>query len=325
MIRDHLLNNHATITSEEQTDQLRTPVTDHNHTVQIHPGRNTDHPATITDTLKAVTETSTDHLRLRNQSPVIALEIHRHTPDNLQIQYSLETARQERKIRTQLTNHLDHVSFSPGTTGIPADVGHTIGCAYLTPSRSDALPLATDHEQPPLNTVIAALHEDAMQRTGFTIQILLKPVAGRPLHRRRWHRRSRNHADRLRTPTPTLLGGEKKPGQDDKDTARATDRKRRKQHYLAAIQILITGAEEYTPARVEEVATTFNVFDNGVTGQQLHFDVYTHILQSRIHRFAKAVAERRYWAPRFHVDVDEAAALVAPPDRVQGNVETAEV
>lgn len=321
--RNPLSTTHVT-PSDEQAERLgycRTPA----YTVEVRPPRHEQLPNTLTGFVRAITELRTAWLGLRNTSPTMAFEIRRPTPDRVRLQFAVPTKRLERKLRTHLTNEIRDVEFDDGTDGLPVSGGESIGGGLLSTGRRDWSPLRTEFDSPPTNSLIATLHRHAMRDTGIVIQLLFRPVAGRPLRRWWWRRRAYQRIDYLRTENEKLWGS-RSPTRQDKRRAAAIERKVGATRFVVSIRLVVIGAEEYTPSRVMELAGGFNVYQHPGTGQYLDATTVSPVRSSQLLDFCKTVADRRFgsWRRGFQVSVDELAALVSLPDRNQQNLKYAE-
>mgnify|MGYP000427530157 CR=1 FL=1 len=314
-----LLPAHTTV-DEQEADSLARPQQNW-YSVTVHPPANTSQPASLTNTIRGLLELQTKWFSLRNASPTAAYEIRRTTPDTLRFQFALPTKRLERKLRTHLTTDIPDARFEPGRDGIQLTDGDSIGGAILTTGRRDWYPLKTDHDQPPINSLAAALHRHAMQDTRFVIQILFQPVIGQPL--RSWYRtrRTYQHIGYLRKQKERLWGS-REPTPRERQQADAIEQKAGSRRFHTSIRLLVIGAEDYTQSRVKEVAGAFNVFESQATGQYLNTATIRSPLHTRFQRFAAAITDRRFgrWHHRFQATVPELAALASLPNHTQENL-----
>lgn len=317
----HLLPSH-TVLSEDQAEQLSQPVSGW-HTVEVRPSGDPDYPATLNTFAKTVLEIQTGLLGVRNHSPTTAFEIRRNPSGKLRFQFSTQTKRLERKIRTHLVNELPDIELTEGIGGIPVAEKDTIGGGILTTGRRDWYPIQTEFDDPPTNNLVGTLHRHAMQDTGIVIQILFKPVAGWPP--KRWYRNRRTYQriGYLRKEKEKLWNN-RPPTPREKRQADAIERKAGTSRFHVSIRLLLINSGEYTPSRVKELAGAFNVYENPDTGQYLNA-VTVRTLKQRILGFAATVNQRRFggWHRRFHASTEELAALVSIPDRIQDNIRTA--
>lgn len=307
--------------SEEQASQLRNPDTDWN-TIEIRVPKHTDLPASPASLIDGIREMRTKWLKLRNTSPPVAFEIRRDNTGQLKFQYSVPTKRLERKLRNHLADATPDVEIlNSGVDGLPVSDGDSFGGATFELSRRDWHPLDTDHDTPPTNPVIGALHEQAMQDTKFVVQILFRSVAGKPI-RRWWYRHSaHSQIDRLRSEKEQLIG-RRKPTKTEKQQGRLIDGKINKPLFEAEIRIAVIGAGEHTANRVHELSGAFNRYSHSESGQGLTASVAESIRPSPLVWFGEAIANRRFQEGhrRFRVSAEELAGLVALPDRIQNNI-----
>lgn len=294
------------------------------YTVQVKPPGHSSIPATLGRFVRGVLEFQTKWFGTRNTSPTIAYEIRRSISDEMTLQYWVPTKRLERKVRTQLTNEIPDISFEPGHSGLPVAQGDSIGGAILTTGRRDWYPIETEFDHPPTNSLVSTLHRDAMPDTRIVLQILLKPVCGRPV--RSWWRKQRTYQQigYLRK-TKEGLWNSRKPTLRERRQARAIERKAGIPRFYTSIRVLVIGAGSSTRNRLKEVTGGLNVYQDPDTGQYLEQITVRSPLSSRIVRFASAVNNRRFgrWHRRFQVSIPEVAGLVAIPDKSQRNIATA--
>ena len=312
------LPSYTTLT-EEEAEQLSKPIGGW-YTVQVKTSPDADHPETLNKFIKGITELQTSWLGLKNTSPTGVFEIRRPTPENIQIQFSVPSRRLERKVRSQIKSELDGIQLTEGTDQIPVTEGDSVGGGILTTGRRDWYPLQTSFDEPPTNSVVGSLHRHAMQDTQVVIQVLFKPVAGKPL--RRWYRNRRTYQriGYLRKEKEKLWNN-RPPTPREKRQADAVERKAGTTRFYTSIRLLFINSKEYTPSRVKELAGSFNIYENPDTGQYLNA-VTIQTLQNRILDFASTIQERRFgsWHRRFHASTEELAALVSIPDRSQQNI-----
>jgi hypothetical protein len=320
---DTLRKNHITPT-EEEAEQLQNTGKDW-YTVEIQPPRNQDLPATVPEFVRGILELQSAWFGLKNTSPLTAFEIRRPQPSTLRFQYSVPTKRLERKIRTQLTDTIPGIRFQNGVNGIPANEEESIGGGLLTNGRRDHFPLQTDYNDPPLNALVSTLHRHAMQDTRFIIQILFQPVNGQPLRNWWWRKTGYRHRNYLKKEKEKLWGTTQ-PTRREKQQAHSIDQKTGNSRYHVSIRFLIIGAGDHTPSRVKELASSFNRFENPVTGQYLNAVTIQTLRRNSLLHYTRAVANRRFngWSRKFRVTTDELSALLAVPSRNQDNIHHAE-
>jgi hypothetical protein len=313
-------NTHTEL-DEQQAEQLRNPDTDW-HTVEVRIPKHTDLPPCPVSFIDGIREMKTKWLRLRNTSPAIAFEIRRGETGQLRFQYSVPTKRLERKLRNHLADATPKVEIlDSGEDGLPVEEGDSIGGCTFSMTRQDWNPLETDHDAPPTNPVIGALHEQAMKDTKFVVQVLFRSVAGKPL-RRWWHRHSaHSRIDRLRSEKEQLIGS-RKPTSSEKKRGRLIDEKVNRPSFKTEIRVAVIGAGEHTPSRVHELSGAFNSYGHAESGQSLSASVEESIRAPPLIRFGEAIADRRFQEShrRFRVTPKELAGLVALPDRIQKNI-----
>jgi hypothetical protein len=316
---------HYTITpSEEQAEHLRKPSVQ-SHNIEIKTPRNGDIPAVPENVVKAITELQSKYFGLVNTSPTAAFEIRRTQPDKIRLQFSAPTVRLERKLRTHLTNEIPGIRFQEGTNGVPATSEETIGGGLLTTGRRDWYPLKHDFDQPPVDSVVSALHRHAMRDTKFIIQILFQPVTGKPLRRWYWKRRAYQRIGYLRKEKQKLWGS-RSPTPREKRQADAIEDKAGASRFHTSIRFLIIGADEYTQSRVKELSGGYNTFENPDTGQYLDTVTVDSLREQRILDFVETVAHRRFgsWSHWFQTSTPELAALLSLPSIKQENIAQAE-
>lgn len=282
-------------------------------TIGVQPPRRGDTTPVLTQVAKHLRSSRTGLLGLRNRSPVIAYELCRPQPDSLRLQLAVPSKRVERIYRTQLPLNVDRVRFRDGTDGLPVEAGQSIGGAVWTTTRSWPYPLRTSFQAPPLNSVVAALHRHAMQRTRFMLQILAQPVAGRL--RQWWGRKTAAWTrDELRTEQEGMVRS-RQPTRYEREQAADVDRKSRVPHWRVSIRLVVIGGNDLTLSRAAEVGSAFSMYDNPETGQRLRMQPLKVIRRGEIKRFAKAVALRRFGhsSAAFRVTDAELGALLSVP------------
>lgn len=319
---NRLLRTHVTLTEEEAV-QLRHSSRP-GYTVEVHPPRDGDLPATLDTFVRGIQELQTKWLGLRNASPVIAFEIRRLTPDTLRYLYTVPTKRLERKLRTQLHNQVAGVDFATATDELPVAAGNSIGGGLLTTGRRDWYPLRREFDRPPANALAAALHRHAIPDTRVVVQVLFQPVIGRPVRSWWWTRRAYQRVGYLRKEKDHRWYSRPATPRERKQ-ADAIEQKAGTPRFRTSIRLLVLGGGEYTPSRIKELAGAFNVFENSDTGQYLDTSTVTAVRRARILNFAKTVRNRRFagWSLAFQASLDELAALVSLPDRTQQNIQYA--
>jgi hypothetical protein len=307
--------------NEEQTNRLQTPETDW-YTVEARLSRDQDLPAAPELFIQGIQEKRTKWLGLRNTSPVIAFEVRRNSPDKLRFQYSVPTKRLERKLRNHLSDTTPRVELSEsGVDGLPVNAEDTIGGGTVTMGRTDWYPLETEFDAPPINALVGSLHHEAMKDSIFVVQVLLRPVAGKPV-RRWWYRKSAYRQISYLRSEKELLIGRRKPTSKEKKQARKIDDKVTSTLFEAAIRAVVIGAGDHTPSRLHEVLGGYNQYESRESGQSLNGSVETAFRETSLVRFYRSVADRRFPEKhrRFRVSTPELAALVSLPDRSQENI-----
>jgi hypothetical protein len=320
-LKDRLLPSHIELT-ENQAKKLQHS-TKPGYTVEIKPPKNHSQD-TIPQFIRAIQELQTKWLGLKNTSPTSSYEI-RRTTQGLKIQYTAPTKRLERKIRTQLTNHLPQIRFDTGTSGLPVTEGSTVGGGHLTTGQKDHYPLKTEFDQPPTNAVAAALHRHAMQNTKIVIQILFQPAIGTPVRNWWWTRRAYQRIRFLRKEKEKLWGN-RPPTPREKHQADAIEDKAGNNRFHTAIRFAVINAEAYTKSRAKELSGAFNVYENPETGQYFNTTTIQPLQENRIVDFANSIADRRLnnWATPFQASTKELAALISIPSNRQQNIQYAE-
>ena len=319
-----LVANEYTTVTDQQSSRLARPGEDGN-VVEIHPPRNNTVPGTIPDVVRGIREFATDWSGLRNRSGIIAFELRRSRPDQLRFQYRTPSNRVDRQLRSHMLEAVPGVSFAEtGTSGLPISTNTSVGGALVTTQKEDYYPLRTGFDSPPLNAVVGLLHPEAMQRTTVIVQILCQPLAGRNPMQQLHRRLSQKQIDYLRSDTERVWGTST-PTRRDRQQAEQIASKTGQPLWRCSIRVLVIGADEYTQARVREVTTGFNRFENAAAGQQLVAKPVRHLRRSHIYRFATAVADRRFgqYGRPFTAATDEVGALLAVPDRDQRNITVA--
>lgn len=310
--------------TEDEAEYLQKPVSKR-YTVEIRPPQHGDLPSSLTGFIQGILELQSAWLGLRNTSPVTAFEIRRINPGKIRFQFATPLKRLERKIRTQLSNEIPDIRFETGINGVPANSEVSLGGGLLTTGRRDWFPLQTDHDSPPTNSVVAALHRHAMQDTRFIIQILFQPVNGNPVRNWWWRKQAYHHRNYL-TKEKERFWGSITPTRREKQQAHSIDQKTANSRYHVTIRFLLIGAQEYTPSRIKELAGSFNQFENPGTGQYLDAITITPFRRKPLLSYASAIAERQFqqWTRKFRATPQELAALVSIPDRLQNNIQYAD-
>lgn len=310
--------------TEEEAEYLRKPAVQP-HTIEVKTPRNGDIPAIPENLVKAVTELQSKYFGLLNTSPVAAFEIRRTHPDKIKFQFSTPTVRLERKLRTHLTNEIPGIRFNDGTQGVPVTSEDTVGGGLLTTGRKDWYPLKHDFDQPPVDSVVSALHRHAMRDTKFIVQVLFQPVIGKPLRRWYWRKRAYQRIGYLRKEKEKLWGS-RNPTPREKRQADAIEDKAGTNRFHTSIRFLVIGADEYTQSRVKELSGGYNTFENPDTGQYLDTVTVKSLRKQRVLDFAETVAHRRFgsWSHSFQTSVPELAALLSLPSIEQENITQAE-
>lgn len=313
-----LKNSYVTLdqSEAEQLAQPRKPFL----TAQVQPPFDTPLPATLNRFMKGITEYQTQLLGLKNSSPTIAFEIQRFDPRKLRLQFTVQSNRLDRKIRTHLSEQIPEIGFEEGTTKLPLTGGSSVGAGILTLRRKDVYPLETKFERPPINSVITPLHRDAMRDTSIVIQILFKPMAGHPVGKRLRHREASKESRNLRSEKVGLLPwNDRDANPRERDQARKIDEKAGNPRFKVSVRILVVGAEEYTASRVKEISSGFNIFAGSDTGQSFTTTTVRSLRKSPILKAVKAARDRRF-SHSFQLSTQELAGLVSIPDREQENL-----
>ncbi|RJX51905.1 hypothetical protein [Halonotius pteroides] len=318
------LHHYTTKPTEEQAEILQKPPVK-SYSLEVKTPRNGDIPAVPVNLVKAVTELQSKRLGFVNTSPVASFEIRRSHPDKIKFQFSIPTVRLERKLRTHLTNEIPGIRFEKGSQGIPVTSEDTVGGGLLTTGRRDWYPLKHEFKDPPINSVVSALHRHAMRDTKFIVQILFQPVIGRPLRRWYWRRRAYQRIGYLRKEKEKLWGS-RNPTPREKRQADAIEDKAGTNRFHTSIRFLVIGADEYTQSRVKELSGGYNIFENPDTGQYLDTVTVKSLRENQILGFAETVANREFgsWSHRFQTSVPELAALLSLPSTEQENITQAE-
>lgn len=289
--------------------------------VRIHPPVNEDVPATLPNVVKGIQEFQTRWAKLRNTSPTVTYELVRAPPDRLMLQYSAPSHRLERKIRNHLHEAVPSIEFSTASGAVPVAENDSIGGGLLSVGRDDWLPLKTDHRNPPMNSVVTALHRHAMRDTKYVIQIMFKPVVGISPREWWWRHRAHRYRNFLRKEKEHLKGSVKATDRE-RAQARDVDTKSNEARFKTTIRILVIGAGEYTKSRMKEVGSGFNVFENGESGQYLDIKTLTPFWREELAGFADAVRRREFgkWHLSFHTTQHELAGLLSVPNTDQQNL-----
>jgi len=317
-----LLPTHTTV-NQEAADRLANPEYS-GYIIEVRPPDAESLPASLDDFIDGVREIQSKWLGLSNASPSITFEIIRPQPGRLRLQFSVPTKRLDRKLRGHLHETLPELEFTDGKPGLPIDAGNSLGGGYLSLGRADHYPLKTELEEPATNAVVSTLHPDAMRDTEFVLQLLFRPIAGHPLRRRLRIRRSYKQVGFLKKEDDTLWGS-RPPTKRERKQADLVEQKAANTRYYVSIRFLAIGAKEYTLSRLKELVGPFNRFESSESGQYLDLNTVRSISGWNIHRFANAVADRRFGpAGAFHATPTELAALVTLPDRTQENLQTAQ-
>jgi hypothetical protein len=165
-----------------------------------------------------------------------------------------------------------------------------------------------------------------MQDTRFIIQILFQPVTGEPLRNWWWRKRGIQHRNYLKKEKKKLWGTIQ-PTRREKQQANSIDQKIGNSRFHVSIRFLIIGAsKQHIPSRVKELASSFNRFENPVTGQYLNAVTIQSLRKTSLLNYAEAVAQRRYagWSLSNRCTTEELAALLALPSHSQQNIRHAE-
>lgn len=321
-----ILSHNATITEDDIPRVRYGPASWHD--IQILPPMESEQvPPSIPRFIREIMEIQSSLLGLRNASPITAFEIRRHQPKNLQLQFSVPTKRLERKIRLHLSESIPSIGYQPGTSGLPLAPGDTVSGGLLTAGREDMFPLETGFERPPTNNIISALHRDAFPSERVIIQLLFRPVAGKPLRRWLWIRRAYKRIGYLKKEKHAVAPWMDRPAtKTEKKQADKVEDKARNPRFHVAIRILLIGTPvEYVRSRIKEVGGAFNVYESPVSNQYLNTNTIRSLFPRRITRFAESVAKRRMdgWTLPFQTGIEELAGLVAVPTIQQHNLRRA--
>lgn len=321
-ITDWLLTDTAELAAEEAEQLQRSPV--QYRFIRVNPPVHNAVPDNVAEFIGNIKEPQTKWLKLKNISPIVAYEIIRSAPDNLRFQYAVPTKRMERKVRGQLPETVNGISFDNGTGSLPVDEDDTIGGGFFTTGRADWHPLQTEFDQPPINHVAASLHQDAMRDTRFVIQILFQPNVSLSPHRLYWNRRAYKHRNYLKKEKERLWDTVQ-PTSRERNQSKAVDRKAGNLRFNTSIRILIINGGEYTKSRLKEVAAGFNAFENADTGQYLNIETVSSWKEDHIRRFADTIRLRTFgrWSRSFQTYQPELGGLLTVPDREQDNIATA--
>ena len=319
-LKDRLLPSHIKLT-EHQAQQLQNCGIP-GYTIEIKPPRRHGE-ATLPEFIRSIQELQTQWLGLKNASPTTCFEI-RRTGQGLKIQFTVPTKRLERKIRTQLTNHLPEIRFDNGASGLPVTPEATIGGGHLTTGQRDHYPFQTDFDRPPTNALAAALHRHSMQGTKVVIQILFQPSIGRPLRNRWWTRRAYQRIGFLQKEKEKLWGS-RPPTPREKKQADAIENKAGNNRFHTAIRFVVINAGDHTKSRVKELSGAFNIYENPETGQYFNTTTVQPLLEDRIFDFANSISNRELgsWTTTFQASTDELAALLSIPNHQQENIQYA--
>lgn len=319
-LKDRLLPSHTEL-SENQAEQLQNCGTP-GYIVEIKPPKKHGED-TLPEFIRSIQELQTQWLGLKNASPTTCFEI-RRTGQGLTIQFTASTKRLERKIRTQLTNHLPEIRFNNGSSGLPVTPEATIGGGHLTTGQRDHYPLKTEFDQPPANALAAALHRHSMKGTKIVIQILFRPAIGRPVRNRWWTRRAYQRIGFLRKEKEKLWGS-RPPTPREKKQADAIENKAGNNRFHTAIRFAVINAGDHTKSRVKELSGAFNIYENPETGQYFNTTTVQPLKENRIFDFANSISNRELdsWTTTFQASVDELAALLSIPNHQQENIQYA--
>lgn len=289
-------------------------------TVEVHPPFDIELPATLDRFVKAITEYQTRLLGIKNRSPIAAYEIQRFDLSRLRLQFALPSARLERKCRTHLSEQIPEITFEEGVNALPVREDDTVGVGVLTLRRNDMYPLETEFEQPPTNSVIASLHRHAIRDSRIVVQILFKPMAGHPVGKRLWHRKASHESRNLRSKKVGVLPwNDREATPLEREQARQIDRKAGSPRFKVSLRILVIGAGEYTPSRVEEVSGGFNIFSDEEMGQAFNTRTLRSLRNRPLLNAVERVRDRRL-SHSFQLSVAELAGLLSVPDRDQDNL-----
>lgn len=319
---DRFTHDHVTLTDAEAA-RLTAPRTG-DYTVTVQPPATESVPTTLEYVARELQELQSGAFGIRNYSPVCTLELRRHQPDQLWLQFSVPTKRMERKLRLHLNTACPDIGYSDGTTGLPVTEEDTVGGGLLTVGRDDWFPLRTEFPRPPLTAVANALHQDAMRDTRFVIQVMFQPVAGHPVRRWYWTKRAYKQVGYLNKEKEKLWGSRSATPRE-KRQANAVEAKASQPVWWCSIRVAVVGAGEHTRSRLKEVAGAFNVFENPETNQYLNVETVTPLRRTNMVRFLQAVADRAFkrWSRRFRVTTEELGGLIAVPGTDQQNVQFA--
>jgi hypothetical protein len=277
-------------------------------------------PATLPRFITGITEYQTKLLSIKNTSPTIAFEIQRFTPSKLHLQFTTQSSRVDRKLRTHLSEQIPSIEFEEGTTNLPIIEGESVGVGILSLRRKDVYPLETEFERPPLNSVITPLHRHAMRDSRILIQILFKPVAGHPVKKRRWHSEATRESTTLRSEKVGVLPwNDRDATPREKNQARRIDEKAGSPRFNVAIRILVVGAGDYTTSRIKEVSGGLNIFGDTDTGQSFQTRTVRSLRETPIRKTVTQIRDRTF-SHSFQLSLQELAALISIPDRDQQNL-----
>lgn len=311
-------DSYATVDSETAKD-LSAP-SDH-RTVEVFPPSDTELPATVERFMRAVTEYQTKLVGIRNTSPTIAYEFQRFQPERLRLQFAVPNARLERKLRTHLQEQIPDIWVEEGVNEIPVREGDTAGVGVLSLRRKEVYPLRTEFETPPTNSVVTSLHQDAMPGNRVLVQLLFKPITGRPIQRRLWQRKADRESRNLRSRKVGFLPWNDRDATPiERSQANQVDSKAGSPRFNVSIRILVIGAGKYTPDRVKEISGGFNIFANIKTGQGFQTKTLRSLRDKKILNLITKIKQRRL-GQHFQLSTNELAGLTSIPDREQKNIE----
>jgi hypothetical protein len=314
--------NSYTLIEEDTANRLSNP-SEVGGVVEVRPPRQDDLPATLNGLINGLLEIQSKWLGLANASPITAFEIVRPDPNQIRFQFVVPTERLNRKLRTHLHNEINGIEFAETSSGLPVATGDTVGCGHLSLGRSDQYPIKTDHDKPGANDIAAALHPDAMKDTRFHLQLLFQPIAGHPIRRWWYTKRTYQHVGFLRKESQTLWGS-RPPTPRERKQSKLIENKAGNTRFFTAIRFAIIGAGNYTPSRIKELSGAYNRYESPESGQYFDANTVRSIFPRRIEGFAESIAERRFGRSHaFRLTTEELAALVTLPSRNQPNINTA--
>lgn len=294
------------------------------HPVEVRPPRNEKISCKLSQFVRGVLEIQTKWFGLRNTSPVVAFEIRRPEPGSLHFQFAAPSRRMDRKIRTHLPLDVPGVEFSDGVHGLPVAEGDSVGGGLVTLGISDFYPIQREFQQPPVNALVSSLHRHVMQDTKAVVQVLFRPVIGKPVRRWLWRRRGYKQRNYLKKEKENLWGSINSTPRE-KLQAREIDDKIGSIRFHVSIRFIVIGAGRYTPSRVKELAGGFNVYELDETGQYFNAVTARSLRESELLDFANTVSDRRFgsWGQSFQLSIEELAGVVSLPDIQQSNIEYA--